>query len=254
MTLRCGCRRSCRRGCPPSSGVPAGTDRRCGCWCRAARRWRTTASRAAGGAAGRGPARGEHLPHAGGRRGQDGRARARGRALLHAGATTGGGRSRLRVPDGRGTTRPRAGGPAGSVVSLPRLCAPRLRGAGRGGERAAVVGCGRPDVPALLRSARRPIRYAYTEQDQPLSAYQTVFALPYADGAEQCGDAESAARPFTERIVAQLVSRGVQFAPITLHTGVASAESHEPPYGRRFEVPGGVGAADPTRPGPRTAG
>jgi len=33
------------------------------------------------------------------------------------------------------------------------------------------------------------------------------------------------------------VSRGVQFAPITLHTGVASAESHEPPYPERFAVP-----------------
>jgi S-adenosylmethionine:tRNA ribosyltransferase-isomerase len=29
----------------------------------------------------------------------------------------------------------------------------------------------------------------------------------------------------------------VQFAPITLHTGVASAEVHEPPYPERFVVP-----------------
>jgi S-adenosylmethionine:tRNA ribosyltransferase-isomerase len=29
----------------------------------------------------------------------------------------------------------------------------------------------------------------------------------------------------------------VQFAPITLHTGVASAEAHEPPYPERFAVP-----------------
>jgi S-adenosylmethionine:tRNA ribosyltransferase-isomerase len=46
----------------------------------------------------------------------------------------------------------------------------------------------------------------------------------------------SAARPFTARLVAELVSRGVQFAPVTLHTGVASAEAHEPPYPERFEV------------------
>jgi S-adenosylmethionine:tRNA ribosyltransferase-isomerase len=92
------------------------------------------------------------------------------------------------------------------------------------------------DVPAVLRRHGRPIRYSYTERDQPLSVYQTVFALPYADGA---GSAEmpSAARPFTARLVAELVSRGVQFAPIMLHTGVASAESHEPPYPERFEVP-----------------
>jgi S-adenosylmethionine:tRNA ribosyltransferase-isomerase len=47
----------------------------------------------------------------------------------------------------------------------------------------------------------------------------------------------SAARPFTARLVAELVSRGVQFAPVTLHTGVASAEVHEPPYPERFAVP-----------------
>jgi S-adenosylmethionine:tRNA ribosyltransferase-isomerase len=142
----------------------------------------------------------------------------------------------LRDPDGRGTTRPRAGGPAGVVVSLPG-CVHLV------GEEPVVAGNDRlwwvrptGDVPGLLRRHGRPIRYAYTRRDQPLSAYQTVFALPYPDGA---GSAEmpSAARPFTERAVAALVRRGVQFAPVTLHTGVASAESHEPPYAERFEVP-----------------
>ncbi|MGW1627336.1 S-adenosylmethionine:tRNA ribosyltransferase-isomerase, partial [Streptomyces sp. NPDC002172] len=47
----------------------------------------------------------------------------------------------------------------------------------------------------------------------------------------------SAARPFTARLVAELVSRGVQFAPVTLHTGVSSGEAHEPPYAERFAVP-----------------
>ncbi|OAH10552.1 S-adenosylmethionine:tRNA ribosyltransferase-isomerase [Streptomyces jeddahensis] len=46
----------------------------------------------------------------------------------------------------------------------------------------------------------------------------------------------SAARSFTPLFVAGLVSRGVQFAPITLHTGVASAEVHEPPDGRVIAV------------------
>jgi len=92
------------------------------------------------------------------------------------------------------------------------------------------------EVLGMLRGHGRPIRYSYTERDQPLSAYQTVFALPSADGA---GSAEmpSAARPFTARLVTELVSRGVQFAPVTLHTGVASAEVHEPPYPERFSVP-----------------
>ncbi|GAA4082715.1 S-adenosylmethionine:tRNA ribosyltransferase-isomerase [Streptomyces shaanxiensis] len=92
------------------------------------------------------------------------------------------------------------------------------------------------DVLGLMREHGRPIRYSYTERDQPLFVYQTVFALPSADGT---GSAEmpSAARPFTVRMVTELVSRGVQFAPITLHTGVASAEAHEPPYPERFAVP-----------------
>ncbi|MYT95660.1 S-adenosylmethionine:tRNA ribosyltransferase-isomerase [Streptomyces sp. SID8359] len=91
-------------------------------------------------------------------------------------------------------------------------------------------------VPGLLRRYGRPIRYGYTERDQPLSAYQTVFAVAAPDGS---GSAEmpSAARPFTAALVAELVSRGVQFAPLSLDTGVASAEAHEPPYPERFSVP-----------------
>ncbi|MFJ3668770.1 S-adenosylmethionine:tRNA ribosyltransferase-isomerase [Streptomyces sp. NPDC090106] len=143
----------------------------------------------------------------------------------------------LRAPDGHGTTRARPGGPAGTRVRLPggaRLVLEEPLSAS--GERlwwARVAGAG---VAGLLRGYGRPIRYAYTERDQPLSVYQTVFALPRPGGL---GSAEmpSAARPFTAPLVAKLVSRGVQFAPVTLHTGVASAEAHEPPYPERFEVP-----------------
>ncbi|MDH6625264.1 S-adenosylmethionine:tRNA ribosyltransferase-isomerase [Streptomyces sp. LBL] len=143
----------------------------------------------------------------------------------------------LRDPDGTGTTRARAGGPARAEVLLPagvRLVLEEPVDAGS--ERlwwARVFGAG---VLRLLREYGRPIRYAYTERDQPLSVYQTVFALPSPDGS---GSAEmpSAARPFTARLVAELVARGVQFAPITLHTGVASAQAHEPPYPERFAVP-----------------
>ncbi|MFD5744837.1 S-adenosylmethionine:tRNA ribosyltransferase-isomerase [Streptomyces massasporeus] len=143
----------------------------------------------------------------------------------------------LREPDGRGTTRPRAGGPAGREVRLPGgvglVMEEPLSGRGERLWWARVSG---PGVPVLLREYGRPIRYAYTERDQPLSVYQTVFALPSPDGT---GSAEmpSAARPFTARLVAELVSRGVLFAPVTVHTGVASAEAHEPPYPERFAVP-----------------
>ncbi|MFI5800806.1 S-adenosylmethionine:tRNA ribosyltransferase-isomerase [Streptomyces sp. NPDC051677] len=144
----------------------------------------------------------------------------------------------LRDPDGKGTTRARAGGPAGTRVRLPggvQLVLEEPLGPGSGRLWWARVSAGGA-VPGLLREHGRPIRYSYTERDQPLSVYQTVFALPSADGA---GSAEmpSAARPFTPGLVAELVSRGVQFAPITLHTGVASAEAHEPPYPERFAVP-----------------
>jgi S-adenosylmethionine:tRNA ribosyltransferase-isomerase len=140
----------------------------------------------------------------------------------------------LRDPDGRGTTRARAGGPAGTEVRLPGGGRLVLEEAVSGRLWWARVDGG--DVLGLLREHGRPIRYSYTERDQPLSVYQTVFALPSPDGA---GSAEmpSAARPFTARLVAELVSRGVQFAPVTLHTGVASAEAHEPPYPERFSVP-----------------
>ncbi|MFD0314104.1 S-adenosylmethionine:tRNA ribosyltransferase-isomerase [Streptomyces flavalbus] len=143
----------------------------------------------------------------------------------------------LRDPDGRGTTRARAGGPAGVEVRLPegaRLVLEEPLSAR--GERLWWARVSGPDVPGLLRRHGRPIRYSYTARDQPLSAYQTVFALPSPEGA---GSAEmpSAARPFTARLVTELVSRGVQFAPVTLHTGVASAEAHEPPYPERFVVP-----------------
>ncbi|MBT2366807.1 S-adenosylmethionine:tRNA ribosyltransferase-isomerase [Streptomyces sp. ISL-10] len=142
----------------------------------------------------------------------------------------------LRRPDGFGSTAPRPGGPRGTVVRLPGgaqlvLEEPLAPGALRLWWASVPVG-----VPGLLARYGRPIRYGYTTRDQPQSAYQTVFALPSPDGS---GSAEmpSAGRPFTARLVAELVSRGVQFAPITLHTGVASAEAHEPPYPERFEVP-----------------
>jgi S-adenosylmethionine:tRNA ribosyltransferase-isomerase len=143
----------------------------------------------------------------------------------------------IRDPDGRGSTRARTGGPAGTEVVLPggvRLVLEEPLSA-----ESARLWWARVSGPSVLGTLRvhgRPIRYSYTERDQPLSVYQTVFAVPSADGS---GSAEmpSAARPFTERLVARLVSRGVLFAPVVLHTGVASAEAHEPPYPERFSVP-----------------
>ncbi|MEV0265517.1 S-adenosylmethionine:tRNA ribosyltransferase-isomerase [Streptomyces sp. NPDC050617] len=142
----------------------------------------------------------------------------------------------VRRPDGRGTTRRRTGDLTWAVVTLPDGLRLVFEGpVDPAGDRLWWV---RPsaEAEAVLHRHGRPIRYGYTERDQPLSAYQNVFAVPDADGY---GSAEmpSAARPFTARLVARLVSRGVQIAPVSLHTGVASGEAHEPPYPERFAVP-----------------
>jgi S-adenosylmethionine:tRNA-ribosyltransferase-isomerase (queuine synthetase) len=90
------------------------------------------------------------------------------------------------------------------------------------------------DVVPYLRSYGTPIRYGYVKRDWPIAAYQTVFANDRGDGSAEM---PSAARPFTAELVARLVAKGVLLAPLTLHTGVASPEAHEPPYAERFEVP-----------------
>ena len=46
--------------------------------------------------------------------------------------------------------------------------------------------------------------------------------------------------PFTGELVAELVARGVQIAPVTLHTGVSSLELGEAPYPERYRVPLGT--------------
>ena len=87
-------------------------------------------------------------------------------------------------------------------------------------------------VDQYLARYGRPIRYSYVPDPWPLDAYQTVFA-------RDPGSAEmpSAGRPFTGDLVASLIARGVSFAPITLHAGVASLEAHELPLPERFSVP-----------------
>jgi S-adenosylmethionine:tRNA ribosyltransferase-isomerase len=94
------------------------------------------------------------------------------------------------------------------------------------------------DLRAVLTERGRPIRYRYVHEDQPIDAYQTVFAV-------EPGSAEmpSAARPFTADLVARLVRAGVGFATVTLHTGVSSLEGHELPYPERFAVPVATAAA-----------
>jgi S-adenosylmethionine:tRNA ribosyltransferase-isomerase len=86
-------------------------------------------------------------------------------------------------------------------------------------------------ILAYLARFGRPIRYSYVTHDRPIAAYQTVFA-------DEPGSAEmpSAARPFSAELVTRLVSCGVSFAPFVLHTGVSSAEVHEPPSAEWYRV------------------
>jgi S-adenosylmethionine:tRNA ribosyltransferase-isomerase len=77
-----------------------------------------------------------------------------------------------------------------------------------------------------------PIRYSYVKQSWPGSYYQTVYAT-------EAGSAEmpSAGRAFTPELITRLVAQSVQVVPLILHTGVASLESHEPPYEEYYRVP-----------------
>ncbi|MDX1992915.1 MAG: S-adenosylmethionine:tRNA ribosyltransferase-isomerase [bacterium] len=77
-----------------------------------------------------------------------------------------------------------------------------------------------------------PIRYSYVREGWPTQYYQTVYA-------DEMGSAEmpSAGRAFTADLMTRLVAKGVQIAPLVLHTGVASLEDHEPPYEEFYRVP-----------------
>lgn len=85
---------------------------------------------------------------------------------------------------------------------------------------------------AYLERNGFPIRYSYVREEWPLSYYQTVYAT-------EAGSAEmpSAGRAFTPELITWLVAKGVQITPLLLHTGVASLESHEPPYEEYYRIP-----------------
>jgi S-adenosylmethionine:tRNA ribosyltransferase-isomerase len=88
------------------------------------------------------------------------------------------------------------------------------------------------DRVAYLRRHGSPIRYRYVHGEWPISDLQNVYAsVP--------GSAEmpSAGRPLSRRVLVDLMSAGVVVAPLVLHTGVASQESHEPPQPEWLSVP-----------------
>ena len=88
------------------------------------------------------------------------------------------------------------------------------------------------DARDLMAQYGRPIAYPYVKGQWPLDMYQTVYAGPP-------GSAEmpSAGRAFTPDVLERLAHRGIEFLTLTLHTGVASLETHEPPYAEEYWIP-----------------
>jgi S-adenosylmethionine:tRNA ribosyltransferase-isomerase len=87
-------------------------------------------------------------------------------------------------------------------------------------------------VDEYLERHGEPIRYSHVSKRWPIEAYQNVYAI-------SPGSAEmpSAGRPITRELISRLVARDIVVAPITLHCGVSSPETHEPPFPEWYEVP-----------------
>ena len=122
----------------------------------------------------------------------------------------------------------------GALLRLPGGVDLRVRGPHPKGQRRLWRATPGPatDRTMYLTEHGHPVRYPYVEGDWPLAAWQNVYA-------EVPGSAEmpSAGRPLTDRLLVRLMARGVVVAPIVLHTGVSSQETHEPPQPEQYVVP-----------------
>lgn len=120
--------------------------------------------------------------------------------------------------------------PGGGMATLH---APYPRPAGNRRSRLWISALDLPEpLGEYLDRHGSPIRYDYVREEWPIHYYQTVYTT-------ETGSAEmpSAGRAFTPELITSLVSRGVQVAPLILHTGVASLEGDEPPYEEFYRVP-----------------
>ncbi|CAN5383329.1 S-adenosylmethionine:tRNA ribosyltransferase-isomerase [soil metagenome] len=162
----------------------------------------------------------------------------KGRVTVHLATDRGDGRwvVELRRLDGRG---PVLDASPGDLVAIAggghlRLHAPDAAGPGEVGVRlwrAAVTVPG-GSVEQHMQRLGRPISYGPHAARLLLGDHQTVFAR-HPGSAEMA----SAARPFSQRLVTELISRGVLLAPLVLHAGVSSQEAGEPPGPEWFDVP-----------------
>jgi len=138
----------------------------------------------------------------------------------------------LRRPDGV-ATEPFRGGEPGEHLDLPEGGGATLHARYPGSLRlwVATLDLPRP-LEEYLDENGAPIRYRHVPESWPPGCYQTVYAT-------EKGSAEmpSAGRAFTPEVITRLVARGVQFAPLLLHTGVSSPEDGEPPCEEYYRVP-----------------
>ncbi|MGD0055955.1 MAG: S-adenosylmethionine:tRNA ribosyltransferase-isomerase [Acidimicrobiales bacterium] len=138
----------------------------------------------------------------------------------------------LRRPVGRSTQRWSGPVPTGQLQlrggASMHLDGPYVEG---GRLWVASLSLGAPTLQ-WLETHGRPIHYDYVHRTWPIEMYQNVYAT-------EPGSAEmpSAGRPFTTEMITRLVAKGVDVAPLTLHTGVASLEDGELPYPERAKVP-----------------
>jgi S-adenosylmethionine:tRNA ribosyltransferase-isomerase len=124
--------------------------------------------------------------------------------------------------------------PAGARAEIlgpyPPDCGPDSSSPGQ--SRLWVTGLTVPEpLGPYLRQNGRPIEYSDVGREWPSSYYQTVYAV-------EPGSAEmpSAGRAFTAQMLTELIARGVEVAPVTLHTGVSSLEEGEAPYAEFYRV------------------
>jgi S-adenosylmethionine:tRNA ribosyltransferase-isomerase len=122
--------------------------------------------------------------------------------------------------------------PAGATINLLAPYASDRQTAPNGSTRLWLASLNLPcSWQDYLKRYGFPIRYSYVKGFWSIEYYQTVYAT-------EPGSAEmpSAGRAFTPELITHLIARGIKFAPLILHTGVASLESHEPPYEEYYRV------------------
>jgi S-adenosylmethionine:tRNA ribosyltransferase-isomerase len=88
-----------------------------------------------------------------------------------------------------------------------------------------------------------PVRYDYVPADLPLDLYQTVYA-----GQPGSVEMPSAGRAFSWELLFKLRRQGIEFAPLSLHTGLSSArdealDASHPVYAEEYEIPASTAEA-----------